>query len=112
MKLAVIPFEKIVSGAKTIESRLFDKKRQQIRLGDKIEFTCKNNPIKKVKTIVKALYLYPDFSSMFSDFSSLHFGGASKEELLKEIETFYAKDEQNKYGVVGIKVELMEKKPS
>lgn len=107
MKLAVIPFEKIVDGTKTIESRLFDEKRQQIKLGDRIKFICKDNPTKKVTTIVKALYLYPDFISMFSDFSPTYFGGVSKEELLKEIETFYSKDEQVKYGVVGIKIELV-----
>jgi ASC-1-like (ASCH) protein len=35
------------------------------------------------------------------------FGGTSKEKLLGEIETFYSKEEQNKYGVVGIKIEVV-----
>ena len=105
MKLAVVPFGKVANGTKTIESRLYDEKRQQIKLGDRIEFICKDNPTKKVTTIVKALYLYPDFVSMFSDFSPPYFGGVLKEEILKEIEAFYSKDEQAKYGVVGIKIE-------
>lgn len=107
MKLAAVPFEKIANGTKTIESRLYDEKRQQIKLGDRIEFICKDNPTKKVMTIVKALYLYPDFVSMFSDFPPSYFGGVSSKELLKEIETFYSKDEQAQYGVIGIKIELV-----
>ncbi len=107
MKLALVPFEKIVHGEKIIESRLYDEKRQQIDIGDQIEFTCSDNPFQKVLTKVKALYRYKDFASMFSDFSPSFFGGASKEELIKETETFYSKDEQARYGVVGIKIELV-----
>lgn len=39
MKLAKDPFEKIASGRKVIEARLYDVKRQQINVGDRIEFT-------------------------------------------------------------------------
>ena len=38
MKLNRDPFEKIKSGSKTIEMRLFDEKRQRISVGDFIEF--------------------------------------------------------------------------
>lgn len=107
MKLATVPLKKIANGTKIIESRLYDEKRQQISLGDQIEFICKDNPARKVTTAVKALYLYPDFEKMFSDFPPSYFGGISKEALLKEIETFYSKDEQAEYGVVGIKIELV-----
>jgi ASC-1-like (ASCH) protein len=107
MKLAADPFEKIANGKKIIESRLYDEKRQQINLGDQIEFTSNNNPEKKVITTVRALYKYPTFEDLFSDFSPYYFGGLSKEDLLKEIETFYSKREQNKYGVIGIKIEVL-----
>ena len=39
MKLHALPFEKIKNRTKTIELRLFDEKRQQIREGDIITFT-------------------------------------------------------------------------
>lgn len=107
MKLATTPFEKIVSGEKVIESRLYDDKRQQINLGDQIEFTSNDDSTKKVLAEVKALYRYSDFESLFSDFLPSNFGGISKNELLKEIETFYSKDEQVKYGVIGIKIKLV-----
>ena len=38
MKLNEDPFERIKNGTKTIEFRLFDEKRQQIKIGDQIEF--------------------------------------------------------------------------
>lgn len=107
MKLSTAPFEKIVSGNKVIESRLYDEKRQQINLRDQIEFVCNDDQSRKVIAIVKALYRYPTFENLFSDFSSLLFGGISKEELIGEIETFYSKEEQEKYGVIGIKIELV-----
>lgn len=107
MKLATVPFEKIVSSNKVIESRLYDEKRQQINLGDQIEFVCNDDQSRKVIASVKALYRYPAFENLFSDFSPSLFGGISKEELLKEIEIFYSKEEQSKYGVVGIKIEVV-----
>ena len=36
LRLASAPFDAIVSGQKTIESRLYDEKRQAIQLGDTI----------------------------------------------------------------------------
>ena len=39
MNLASEPFEQICSGAKTIELRLYDEKRQAVSAGDTIIFT-------------------------------------------------------------------------
>lgn len=108
MKLAVAPFEKIISGKKVIESRLYDEKRQRINLGDQIEFVCDEDNSRKVLTEVQALYRHLDFESLFSDFPPSLFGGNSKEELIEEIQSFYSQKEQEKYGVVGIKIEAME----
>lgn len=107
MKLAADPFEKITSGKKIIESRLYDEKRQQINIGDQIEFSCNDDPTKKVLTKVRALYLYESFEELFSDFPSKYFGDESKDGLVKKIEMFYSKDEQMKCGVIGIKIELV-----
>ena len=108
MKLAVIPFEKIARGKKVIESRLYDEKRRQIAIGDRIEFTCNNEPTKKVLTKVNALYRYGSFNELFSNFPPEYFGGESKEELIKEIGAFYSKEDQKNYGVVGIRIELVQ----
>ena len=39
MKLNESPFDRIKNGTKTIEFRLYDDKRKQIKVGDKIEFS-------------------------------------------------------------------------
>ncbi len=106
MKLASEPFKKIVNGEKIIESRLFDEKRRLINIGDEIEFSQNDDPTKVVKRRVRALYRYDSFENLFSDFSPEYFGGDSKEFLLKEICRFYPKEEQEKYGVVGIRIEF------
>lgn len=107
MNLAAIPFGKISNGKKIIESRLYDEKRQQMHPGDRIVFTCNNNEQKQVTTEVQALYRYTNFKSLFSDFPPSFFGGSSKQYLIKEIEGFYSKHDQKKFGVVGIKIKVI-----
>ena len=54
MKLHASPFEMIKSGAKNIELRLFDEKRQKIKTGDDIIFTNTFNG-EKICATVKTL---------------------------------------------------------
>ncbi|MDD4409418.1 MAG: hypothetical protein PHW52_02055 [Candidatus Pacebacteria bacterium] len=75
-----------------------------INIGEKIEFTPNENQTEKILTKVFALYHYQSFEELFSDFPSEYFGGNSKEELLKEVEQFYSKEDPEIYGVVGIKI--------
>ncbi|NTW29837.1 MAG: ASCH domain-containing protein [Candidatus Moranbacteria bacterium] len=105
MKLAKEPFEKIANGKKIIESRLFDEKRRLIDVGDEIEFLRNDDSTQVVKTKVRALYRYGSFENLFADFPPEYFGGDSKEFLLEEIGRFYPMEEQEKYGVVGIRIE-------
>jgi len=107
MKLATETFEKISTGTKIIESRLYDDKRRKINVGDKIEFTCADDASKKISVNVKALYRYSSFEEMFSDFSPEYFGERSKDLLLEKIRNFYSSDEESMYGVIGIKISLV-----
>ena len=104
MKLTLVPFEQIASGEKIIESRLYDEKRQQVSVGDHIEFSCVDDMARKIKVEVRALYQYKSFDDLFSDFPSAYFGGSSKEELLTAIKKFYSEEDQETYGVVGIRL--------
>jgi len=105
MKLTPEPFEKIVNGQKTIESRLYDQKRQIINVGDTIEFINNEDQTKLITKKVRALYRYQSFDDLFSDFSPEYFGGSSREALIKEIRKFYPSEEEQKYGVIGIKLQ-------
>jgi len=107
MKLQPEPFEAIKAGEKIIESRLFDEKRQQIKIGDIIEFK-KNTDLKdSIQAEVIALLNYPNFEELFSDFPASLFGKPTNDGLLEEVEEFYSKGDQEKFGVLGIKIKLL-----
>ncbi len=108
MKLSANPFSLIASGGQTIEVRLFDKKRQEIKLGDTIEFSKLPNLEEKVTIEVTGLFIYPSFKDLFSDFPSESFGdkGWSVEELTEGMYKYYTKVDESEWGVLGIKISL------
>ena len=83
MRLAPSPFEMIEAGTKTIELRLFDEKRRNLHVGDVIEFIHTENSSKTL--LVKVI------------------DTASPDDM----DAYYSKAEQEKYGVVGIKIALL-----
>lgn len=93
------------SGTKRIELRLYDEKRQVIALGDTIEFS--KNATDHLKMRVVGLLRYESFVQLFNDFdiSVLADSSMTKPELLDALSEFYPIEKQNKYGVVGIRVE-------
>lgn len=95
-------YEYIRSGYKTIELRLYDNKRQQIRPGDEIIFQNGDltNTV-KVKGLIRA----ENFESLFDIIDVKKTGLENKERAINIMEEFYDKDAQNKFGVVGIIVE-------
>lgn len=104
MKLSTEPFNQISSGTKAIESRLYDEKRQQIALGDEIEFSENDHPENKVHAKVIGLLRYQSFKELFADHEPSLFGGESREFLLNQIKRFYSDEDEQKYGVVGIRI--------
>lgn len=107
LQLATIPFNAIMSGVKTVESRLFDEKRQKIQLGDKIIFTNRESPDQQVVVRVIGLLRYQNFHNLFTHNNPAKFGGESVEWLEKQIGEFYSLDDQLENGVIGIEFELI-----
>lgn len=107
MKLSSEPFDKIASREKVIESRLYDEKRQQISIGDEIEFCENENPERIVNVCVKGLLRYSLFKELFADHDPSLFGEASREFLLNQIKQFYSDEEEQKYGVIGIRIHVI-----
>lgn len=104
MKLKEKPYSQINSGTKTIELRLYDEKRQKIRVNDIIEFT-NINTMEKLSVIVLDLYKYSSFEELYKNFDKTELGYDKKEEAnYKDMEEYYSKDEQDKYGVLGIRI--------
>ena len=102
LKLATEPFNAIISGNKTIESRLYDAKRQKIQIGDLIIFTNRDNSEQTVTAEVVGLLRYATFRDLFSHNNPRKFGGDNVEWLENQISEFYSIEDQKIYGVIGI----------
>ena len=113
MKLRPAPFEKIKSGKKTVELRLYDEKRQQIEVGDAIRFVNTEDSREVLETVVENLFLFDSFAELYSRLPLTACGYAECELQTAspaDMEAYYSKEEQNRYGVVGIQITLMEGK--
>lgn len=106
MKLDPEPFEKIISGRKTIEARLFDEKRRGIKVGDTIKFIKRSDYKNTVSVRVYKLEIFPSFENLFTSYPAEKFGGISAKDLLDKIYKFYSKEDEKKYSVLGIFVKL------
>ena len=95
-------FGLIQQGKKTIECRLYDSKRQQINIGDTIEFS--NADDKCSKTVI-GLFRANNFHTLFSKINVNDAGFAAIEDAEKALVEFYDLESQNKFGVVGIVLE-------
>lgn len=106
MKLNPAPFSMIKSGQKTIELRLFDEKRQQIKSGDKIIFTNTDTGETLTATVVK-LHCFNSFEELYQSLPLLQCGYTTEDvdkAQPSDMEQYYSVDEQEKYGVVGIEL--------
>ncbi len=106
MKLHPSPFNLIKSGKKTIELRLFDEKRQQIKAGDKIVFTNTATGETLDVTVVR-LHRFDSFEELYRSLPLLKCG-YTEDDIDKadpsDMEEYYSAEEQKKYGVVGIEL--------
>ena len=107
MKLHHAPFEMIKSGEKTIELRLFDEKRRQLAIGEKIVFTDTSTGEKLTKTVLK-LHLFDSFDELYRSLPLLQCG-YTRQDIDRahphDMEAYYPAEKQKKYGVVGIELE-------
>ena len=109
MKLHNDPFNLIKSGKKTIELRLNDLKRQKIKVDDLIEFT---NRITDEKMVVRVVDLikFNNFSDLYKNISKVSMGYREDEDANpSDMELYYSLEEQEKYGVLAIKIEKIDK---
>lgn len=107
MNLKAIYFDKIKSGEKIYEIRLNDEKRQLINIGDTIVFK-KELSEETIVTIVKDLSYFQSFNEMFKTLpvEKAGFEGMSIENVIEIYHQFYSTEDEKKYGIVAIKVEV------
>ena len=106
MKLNDAPFKMIKNGEKTIELRLYDEKRRKIKVGDTICFKSKTD---KLTSTVRALHIFRNFEELYvalpldkCGYTADELATASPDDMLE----YYTKEQIEKYGVVGIEIEI------
>ena len=104
MKLQESPFERIKNGTKTVEFRLYDEKRSKIKIGDQIEFAKLPDLQETILVDVLDLYREDTFENLFKKLFT------DKDEIKRKTTSmyqYYSPDEEKQYGVVGIKISLI-----
>ncbi len=105
MRLVDFAFEKMKNKEKDIEVRLNDEKRRLIKIGDIIEFTNIDTlEILKVKVI--NIYNFKTFEELFNTLGHKRLG-LKDEDDASIMNNFYTKDEEKKYGAIGIEIKLL-----
>ena len=107
MKLNNGPYMNIKNGTKTVELRLNDSKRQLLKIKDLVEFTNKET-LEKMLVEIQDIYHYSSFDELYKHFDKIAIG--YKEDDIadsKDMEEYYSKEEQEKYGVLGIKIKKL-----
>ena len=104
MKLNNGPYTNIKNGTKTIELRVNDEKRQLLKIKDLIEFTNRET-LEKMLVEIENLYHYSSFDELYKHFDKVSMGYREDEEAKStDMEEYYSKEEQEKYGVLGIEI--------
>ena len=104
MKLNNKPFNNIKNGTKTIEMRLNDEKRQLLKLKDLIEFTNRETK-EKILVEIEKLHHFSSFNELYKHFDKISLGYKENEIAdPKDMEKYYSKEEEKKYGVLGIEI--------
>jgi ASC-1-like (ASCH) protein len=110
MNLQPEPMKMIRNGRKTIELRLYDEKRQNISIGDTIKFTNTENINDVLQVVVRDMCFFDSFKELYRNLPLLECG-YTKDNIEsaneRDMEQYYSKEQQAKYGVVGIKISVL-----
>ena len=111
MSLNEKPFSLILNKEKTIELRLNDEKRQDIKKGDIIVFNNHHENQIKLEVEVMRIHRFSSFKKLYERLDLIKCG-YQKSELdkanSKDMLAYYSKEKQMKYGVLGIEIKVIE----
>lgn len=106
MNLHPQPFAMIKSGQKTIELRLYDEKRQKIKVGDTIVFTNTATGEALTAAVIR-LHRFPSFAKLYEALPLLKCGYTEEDvdtATPDHMQQYYSLEQQKQYGVVGIEL--------
>src|SRR5436853_7109761 len=103
MKLHEDAFNRVRDRRKTLELRLYDKKRQTMKRGDEIEFSRLPELTEKIRVRVIDLFISKTFADLIEAIPPAYLGytESDKEYLRTCMYEIYTKEDETKYGVLG-----------
>lgn len=106
MKLNPKYFEYMKNGTKEVEIRLNDDKRKNLKIGDEIIFQKEPKLKEELCTKVEMLFIKQSFKDILMDLDVKQYADQkeTRENFLNDLYKFYTKEQEEKYGVIGIKV--------
>lgn len=91
LRLHLEPFLKIHSGEKIVEVRLNDEKRQQIEVGDEINFSLRTNESVSVTKGVAELMYFNNFEELYLVYP---------EERVYNASQYYSSSDVERFGLI------------
>lgn len=97
-------FDLIENGSKDVEVRLYDEKRQQLKIGDELLFLKRPDDIEKIRVRVVDLKHYNSLVELVDNYEMkrIYYEDCNKEDYILEMQRFYSISDQEKYGVLAI----------
>lgn len=106
MHLVDNQYKLIEQGKKTIELRVNDEKRKQLNKGDTLVFINRATS-ETLDAEIKNIHKFDNFQELYKNFAKKSMGYLENEEAKPEdMEKYYSKEEQEKYGVVAIEISV------
>lgn len=109
MKLKPEYFDLIKSGKKVYEVRLLDEKRRQFKLGDSLLLKKEPELLEGIVVKIIEVKYFNTFLEMAKtlSISGLGFDDITAEEVDNIYHSIYSREDEEKYGVVAFKLELV-----
>lgn len=102
-------FSDIKSGKKVVEIRLNDSKRQQIKIGDIIEFVSVPSEEESMRVKVTKLEPFDSFKELYEQvpFERMGCKGWIMDEMLEGTYAIYTKEQEELFGALAITIEAI-----
>ena len=100
-------FDRMEDEKKTIELRLYDEKRRRIQAGDVIRFESTDDETDVLYAQVAGLRFFASFDELYAALPLTACGYAPEEVKTaspRDMDKYYAPEEQQKWGVAGIEL--------
>ena len=85
---------------------MYDEKRRKVKIGDQIEFSKLPDLQEKILVDVLDLYIEHSFAELFE---KLYEDKEIAKQKANAMYEYYSPENEEKYGVVGIKIKLVDK---